>query len=260
MVNLHQLQKQWDSFARVDPKWAVLTQSDKQGGLWGDEEFFQTGELAVAHAFKRLDGLGIKPTGEVALDFGCGVGRLTWALASRFARVDAVDISREMLTQAKRIRPWPDSVRFIRCDDCGLRSLQSGTYSFVLSLLSLQHIPESFALRYLASICRVLEPGGIAYLQVGTFLNPAVNELVGKLRRDESRLNRVYRQVRSKVGRPYGMRTFYCRLSEIMKVLEGERMLLRAILPDDSMGGPFVSHCLIFQKTRPAGGTTRGAG
>jgi len=248
-MTTRRLQERWDAFAREDPKWAVLTQPDMKGRKWSDESFFATGEADVREAFETLGRLGIAPPNRSALDFGCGVGRLTAALAGRFAHVDGVDFSKEMLAEAGRIRDWPVHVRFVHCADSGLRALASESYDLVLSLLTLQHIPERTALAYVGSLHRVLKPGGTAFLQMATFLDTASPGADAKLARDESRLNRLYRGARSKLAPPRtAMSTFYCRLSETLHVLERRRARLVAVLPGSPMGGAFVSHTLIFQK------------
>jgi len=71
---LRDSQRLWDRHAAADPLWAVL--SDPATLLY---------ELGCLIEVRR----------EAALDFGCGVGRLTQALAPHFARVVGVAISPE---------------------------------------------------------------------------------------------------------------------------------------------------------------------
>lgn len=248
-MNLKQLQNRWDALARKDAYWAVLTEPQKEGGNWSKEEFVRTGELDVARVLDRLSTVNCTPAFGAALDFGCGVGRLTSALSGRFERVDGIDISPEMIERARALRAWPESVKFLQCADPTVSILASNQYDFVLSLIALQHIPEGSALHYVESICRVLNPGGVAYLQMATFLATDSRATLEKLARDESWINRVYRRVRERV-RPKKdlMNTYYCRLSETMAVLERCRMRFIAALPEDVMGEGFASHALVFQK------------
>lgn len=251
-MTTRRLQENWNAFAREDAKWAVLTQPDMKGRKWRDDSFFETGESDVSCAFETLARLGLATPQGSALDFGCGVGRLTAALASRFTRVDGIDFSKEMLAEARRLRDWPAHVRFVLCADSGLRTLASESHDFVLSLLTLQHIPERAALAYVGSLHRVLKPGGIAFIQMATFLDTALPGAAAKLERDESRLNRLYREARFNLGGPRtAMSTFYCRLSETLRVLERRRARLIAVVPGSPMGGSFVSHTVIFQKPAP---------
>jgi len=100
------------------------------------------------------------------LDFGCGVGRLTQALAEHFERVVGVDISPAMIEGARRYNRKGDRVRYLVNADPNLRQLASGSFSFVLADIVLQHVPPRFSLEYIAEFVRVLGPGGIAAFQM----------------------------------------------------------------------------------------------
>lgn len=241
----------WDKLAREDPFWAVLTADDKRGQRWDPEAFFATGVADVARVMSRLESMGVQPRGGRALDFGCGLGRLTRALAARFQHADGVDVSSEMVQRAASLAREPN-VRFLHNPRADLSQLESGAYRFVLSLISLQHMPQPLALGYVDELCRVLEAGGVAYVQLSTFLDPRNGEALAKLARDESRLNRAYRAMCNLFRRHHRMDTYYCRLSEVLAILEKRRMRILSVLPDDSLPAPFISHVVIF--ARPADG------
>ena len=65
------------------------------------EEFFATGEAEFAHVSRVAETLGRPGRRGRALDFGCGVGRLTRALGERFESAIGVDISAGMVEQAR---------------------------------------------------------------------------------------------------------------------------------------------------------------
>ncbi|HEY1906916.1 MAG TPA: methyltransferase domain-containing protein, partial [Myxococcaceae bacterium] len=100
---LRDLQKVWEAQAKSDPLWAILSEQDKRGRGWKLEEFFAAGETQVAAWFERFAAAGIEVSGGSAVDFGCGVGRLTQALAKRFDHVTGVDISPTMVELARRL-------------------------------------------------------------------------------------------------------------------------------------------------------------
>jgi trans-aconitate methyltransferase len=80
----------------------------------------------------------------VALDYGCGVGRLTRPLSERFQQVIGVDISSAMLEEARRNLADRPNVSY------ELASSQSNRpVDFVLSKIVFQHIPPRAALRTL---------------------------------------------------------------------------------------------------------------
>ena len=95
--------RDWDDLALVDPFWAVLAADDKRGGGWELSEFLSTGEADVEQILATAAELGRPTRHERALDFGCGVGRLTRALARRFDEAVGIDVSERMLEQARRL-------------------------------------------------------------------------------------------------------------------------------------------------------------
>src|SRR4029453_17456242 len=87
----------WDKHAAHDPLWAVLSEDSKSGGRWDVARFFQTGVSEIASVLYQLESRGLDLARGSALDFGCGVGRLTQALAPHFRHVTGVDVSPRML-------------------------------------------------------------------------------------------------------------------------------------------------------------------
>src|SRR5207253_2064207 len=90
-MDLERLGRTWDRLGRRDPLWAVLTHPEKKGGRWNLEEFLATGEAEIAKLFATLEERRIEVEYDVAVDFGCGVGRLTQPLARRFQTVYGID-------------------------------------------------------------------------------------------------------------------------------------------------------------------------
>lgn len=92
-----------------------------------------------------------------ALDLGCGTGRHAVLLAERFDQVDAIDMSGPMIELARARRPRPN-ITYWQADlhDVG----GTGHYDFVLSALTLHHVPDLRAA--LSHIKTLLAPGGRA--------------------------------------------------------------------------------------------------
>src|SRR5438128_12673956 len=101
-MEIEELQRNWDLFGRTDPLWSILADPLKRNGRWNQEEFFRTGEKDIAAVFSRLEALGATPRRGHALDFDCGVGRLTQALCPLFEFVVGVDIAPSMIELANR--------------------------------------------------------------------------------------------------------------------------------------------------------------
>ena len=100
-MDLKVVARNWEAFAREDPLWPILTSPGRDGGRWSGEEFFARGRGEVDGVLEQVSALGLPRGRARALDFGCGVGRLTQALCRHFARCDRVDISPTMIEQAR---------------------------------------------------------------------------------------------------------------------------------------------------------------
>lgn len=165
-MDLEKLQQNWDQLGREDPMWAILADPAQHGNKWDREAFFATGREHVQEILAELAGAGATPTPGRALDFGCGVGRLTQALSGTFAEVDGVDIAPSMIEQAHGFNPEPDRIRFHLNDRDDLALFPDATFDLVLSLIVLQHIENRYKSGYLREFVRVLRPGGVAVFTV----------------------------------------------------------------------------------------------
>jgi SAM-dependent methyltransferase len=113
------------------------------------------------------------PRGGTCVEVGCGPGRMTAALAERFDRVVAVDVSPEMLSRA-RVAVERDNVEFRLVAGERLDSLEDGRADVLICYLVLQHLPSRrHVLGYLREFARVLAPAGEAFVQLPV-LEPGV--------------------------------------------------------------------------------------
>ena len=160
MTGLDRLRSDWDALAKRDALWAILTDESKAGGGWNVAEFFVTGETEMATVMGYLDEVRCVPdaTG-AALDFGCGVGRLTQAMARRFAACVGIDISDEMIRNAEELNQYPHCCYVASAAE--LLPFADESFAFVYSNIVLQHMPRRLALGYLREFVRVLKPGGV---------------------------------------------------------------------------------------------------
>lgn len=153
---LTELQRTWEGLAKFDPMWAVLTDGDKIGRKWDPEEFFRTGHEEITHLMALL------PVGprERAIDFGCGLGRLTQALTSYYGEVVGVDISPTMLELARSYdQTGRCEFKVNASNDLGI--LESNSFDLVLSCITLQHMPPRDSLSYIRDFVRLIKPGGM---------------------------------------------------------------------------------------------------
>lgn len=103
-----------------------------------------------------------------ALDFGCGVGRLTQVLVTRFDHCDGVDIAASMIAEARRINRFGERVDYHVNARPDLSLFESGSLDFVLSFIVLQHMEPHYAAYYLREFVRVLKVGGVTVFQLPT--------------------------------------------------------------------------------------------
>ena len=101
---------------------------------------------------------------KIALDFGCGPGRMVNRISAIFKRVDGVDISKKLLEKAKQ--SCPKSNFYISSGD-DLGSTPSNTYDFAYSTIAMQHIAvHSVRMNILKNIKRVLKKSGKFTIQI----------------------------------------------------------------------------------------------
>jgi SAM-dependent methyltransferase len=153
----------WDALGAADPLWAVLSTENGRDGGWDVAEFLATGHNDVGWLRGVVERAGA-PFGGRALDFGCGVGRLSQALAPHTEHVVGVDVAASMLQRARALNP-PETVEFVHSVSREL-PFQDGAFDLVISLIVLQHMPAALSVRYLLEFARVLRPGGVMAFQL----------------------------------------------------------------------------------------------
>jgi SAM-dependent methyltransferase len=125
-----------------------------------------------AHADYELLFDGLDTRNMVALDFGCGPGRMIVKYADRFRAIDGVDIDPVNLENARRLIRCSGLVvqdhLLWRVNGVELDTISSGHYDLVYSAICLQHIPvHEIRLNLFREFFRVLKPGGWLTAQMG---------------------------------------------------------------------------------------------
>lgn len=177
-TELDRLRRVWQTLGRDDPLWAVLSRADKRGGRWEHDEFFATGRLEIDTQLQALAAQGLPLRRELALDFGCGAGRLSRALAPHFGRVIGVDVSASMIAAARELNADVANIEFRENTSPRIERIADASVDFVFSHITLQHIPSALAAGYVEEFFRVLAPGGVAVFQ---FVDDADASLRGRL-------------------------------------------------------------------------------
>lgn len=183
----------WDARAREDAYFYV--DNRLEFGSPDTDRFWSEGakdfETLLSLADARLE-----PTDRV-VEIGCGLGRLTRVISERAAAVTALDVSSEMLRQARELNPGLGNVTWLHGDGTSLAGVDDGSADACVSHVVFQHIPDpEITLGYVTEMGRILRSGGWSAFQVST--NPEIHarSAIGKLR---ERLQGL------RPGRPPGM-------------------------------------------------------
>ena len=134
-------------------------------GALRDGHFVGGGEQVegLAAAIEALTGQTLDS--RVALDYGCGFGRLAIPLATRCEHVYGLDISADDLRAADENAQRLNVANVDWMDAREVASL-SGRYNFVLSHWVFPHIPSRQGERLFATLVSGLRPGGIGAIHV----------------------------------------------------------------------------------------------
>jgi SAM-dependent methyltransferase len=221
-MNIDKLKNEWESLAKRDALGAILTDDSKSGGKWEIHEFMATGEIEIEAMLDHLARIGRQPDFDgSALDFGCGVGRLTQPLAARFASCVGVDISQEMINRAISLNRYPRCA-FVANSSTSL-PFTNGGFAFIYSNIVLQHVPRPFASEYLRQFVRVLAPGGLLVFGVqDKFAMPDIASRVVRLRH----VLRLRSRLQEALGRGKGNMQMHCLPeAEVRKALGAARVV-----------------------------------
>ena len=167
---LERMHERWRAFAREDARHYVAANRNQ----WDTEAFYAMGKgLAEEIVAWAGEAIGRRRM----LEIGCGAGRMLVAFAPHFDSVDGVDISTEMLDEA---RPhMPDNVHLHSTDGADLRAIGDRSIDLVVSIQVFQHVPDRDVIAsYLAETERVLGPGGRAILQFDSRRRSRLRSLV----------------------------------------------------------------------------------
>jgi len=156
MANLESSRKFWQKKATENPYWYVSSYGSYHNRNM--IEFWASGVSIWKDIIVKI-GYQPKPTDSV-VEIGCGVGRLSRAMSSEVGRIDAFDISQEMLDIAQQAGLSNVTFQLSKGDD--LQPLQDSSADLVLAYCVFQHLPSLDVLRnYVGEMSRVAKPGSI---------------------------------------------------------------------------------------------------
>lgn len=168
-VNLKNLQNHWDAFGRSNAMGAILTDDSLAvpwHRQWDAGAFFQTGVAEIDGLMEYAATVPARFGRRRALDFGCGIGRLSQALAAHFSEVHGVDIAPSMIESARRFNRHGDSCHYHLNPACDLELFPDNHFDFTYSNIVLQHMEPRYSRKYIQEFIRTLVPGGLIVFQL----------------------------------------------------------------------------------------------
>jgi SAM-dependent methyltransferase len=246
MKDVERLYENWNDLGRNDPLWAVLFDPTKKDGAWDEDEFYATGKAQIEELFNDLGSLGATVRMESALDFGCGVGRLTQALASYFNAVCGVDIAPSMIDRAREHNGFGDRCEYRLNVSSRLDGIDDSLFDFVHTDRVLQHIEAALAKGYIRELYRVLNPGGVlVFVEASAWSRSWRGVIVSLVPASAMNALRRLRYRRRGV-----MELHVLPVADVEALITdlGGHMLDRRVSPGPK-GQPFVSHRYIVRKS-----------
>ena len=148
----------WKQLAKEEPYSAIIAHETRT-------DFFASGNRHVQDVFRLIHRLEPEFAPRRALDFGCGVGRVLIPLALRCDEAVGVDISTEMLDEARR-----------NCAERGCTNVEFATeldqlanepkFDLVHSFIVLQHLSPTRGQAIISALVDLLDDDGIGVIQV----------------------------------------------------------------------------------------------
>jgi SAM-dependent methyltransferase len=163
---LENMRRDWDQRARENARHYVATGKAD----WSDDEFFRSGEESAAgDILNDTDNVfqGKDPKQMRVLEIGCGAGRVTRALGRIFGEVHAVDVSGEMVAQARSSVADMPHVHVYQNNGFDLTVIPPLEFDFAYSFIVFQHVPSREIIQnYVREVHRLLRPGALFKFQV----------------------------------------------------------------------------------------------
>jgi 2-polyprenyl-3-methyl-5-hydroxy-6-metoxy-1,4-benzoquinol methylase len=228
--------RDWNTLGETQPYFAVLTQDRFRREHMSDadrEAFFASGEADIAQIFGLID---FAPRS--ALDFGCGVGRLTRALVKRVARAAGVDAAESMLRIARENVPNASFSTAIPAE----------RFDLIVSLIVFQHIPVRRGEVLLDELLSHLDGAAVIHF---TFRRPGsfLRRIARQIRARVPLIHRIAQRIRGERPMPYMQMNEYD-LDRVLAIMRRHGCGDPRIIPTNHGG---IEGAIVIAKRKYAG-------
>ena len=245
-------QKTWDKFGKIAPYYSVLVAEEfKPENLSAENlaAFFDSGSEHVCRLLKIIRELCPEFAPKTTVDFGCGVGRVTLALAKISSRVLAVDVSQSMLEEARKncAKQGASNVAFMTTAEFLVSP--NSSVDFVHSFIVLQHISPRTGYQLMEKLVSTLKEGGIGAIHV-TFADTRsrLRRLLSRIKAGVPGAAQLHNLLRRRPLNLPAMQMHSYRLDRVFRLLH-ENGCNKVILRFTGHG-PHLGVFLIFEKSR----------
>ena len=164
--NISVSKDKWNKLAQKNPKFYIVSRVGKE---INEEQFKKIGQenykdLVLEDNLLKERLISFKD--RVVLDIGCGIGRLTELFSADFKEVYGVDISEEMIVQAKERLAILKNVHFYSTDGLNF-PFENNFFDFIFSFVVFHHMPNKEVVEQnFREVYRTLKNDGIAKIQI----------------------------------------------------------------------------------------------
>ncbi len=237
-MELEDVRKGWEKWGKIDPMYAILTVPDRLGNKWNEQEFFRSGEEEITWVLAHIASKGIQVQYHSALDFGCGIGRLSQALARYFEEVHGVDIASTMIDKARQFNRFGGRMQYYVNKTNDLSLFPDNSFDLIYSIITLQHLEPRYIIRYIEEFIRTVRVGGIMVFQVPS-----------RIRGDDVLLPSPVESGTVNSDEPF-REMFGIAQEVIVALLERHHMRIFDIVEDNRAGKEWESYLYFSQKVK----------
>lgn len=224
------MRSEWNERAEENPFFYVSTFRKD----WDDKSFFEWGEVQTEAVIDRfLAEEGVVPSDKIALEIGCGPGRMSRALSSRFKWVHAYDVSEKYIQMALEKNGHLRNVTFKVNDGSSFPDVDDESIDFAFSGWTMIHMPtKGVVVRNIEEIARTLRIGGIYKIDPKIKNGLGLRRFLGKSSALAPGLfARLFKRDRLRITPTFRGTTF--RYDQMLKILRRNGLSVLTVAEDD---------------------------